>query len=109
MPTKYLYLKTGKHMNIIILSIVIFLDLIVYLIIFDIILSWLSLAGVNFRPKFIGDVLNPVYKYIRKDIPTRFGAFDFTPIIILLSISFIKWMLIMNFPQVEIMLSQLIW
>lgn len=95
-------------MIIFILAIVIFLELLVYLVIFDIILSWLTLAGINFRPKFIGDILGPVYKNIRKHIPTRFWAFDFTPIIILLSISFIKGLLLMNFPQVNILLEQLI-
>ncbi|MCD5375318.1 YggT family protein [Candidatus Gracilibacteria bacterium] len=95
-------------MTIIILSLVIFLELIMYLVIFDIILSWLSLAGVNFRPRFISDIIGPVYKYIRKYIPTRFGAFDFTPIIILLGISFIKGMLLMNNPEVNMLLDQLI-
>jgi hypothetical protein len=50
-------LPNKKTMTVIIIAIVIFLELIIYLIIFDIILSWLTLAGINFRPKFIRDVL----------------------------------------------------
>jgi hypothetical protein len=65
-------LPNKKTMTVIIIAIVIFLELIIYLIIFDIILSWLTLAGINFRPKFIRDVLSPIYKLIRKYIPTRF-------------------------------------
>lgn len=101
-------LPNKKTMTVIIIAIVIFLELIIYLIIFDIILSWLTLAGINFRPKFIRDVLWPIYKLIRKYIPTRFWAFDFTPIVILLSISFIKGLLLMNYPEVNILLSQLV-
>jgi uncharacterized protein YggT (Ycf19 family) len=95
-------------MTVIILALVIFLELIVYLVIFDIILSWLTLAWIKFRPKFITDILWPVYKTIRTYIPTRFWAFDFTPIIILISISFIKGLLLMYFPEVNILLDQLI-
>lgn len=95
-------------MTIIILAGVIFLELIIYLVIFDIILSWLSLAWIRFRPRFIKDILGPIYKFIRKYIPTSFGVFDFTPIIILFGISFIKSMLLINFPEVNNLLAQLI-
>jgi len=50
-----------------------FLEIIYYLIIFDVILSWLTLAGIKFRPKIIGDILNPIYKNVKKTIPTSFG------------------------------------
>ena len=50
-----------------------FLDIIYYLVIFDVILSWLTLAGIKFRPKIISDILGPVYKLVKKTIPTTFG------------------------------------
>jgi len=50
-----------------------FLDIIYYLVIFDVILSWLALAGIRFRPKIIVDILRPVYSLVKKNIPTTFG------------------------------------
>ena len=73
-----------------VIAIVIFLDILYYLIIFDVILSWLLLAGVNFRPNFIKQILNPIYKFIKTYIPTRIGAFELTPIICLMIILFLQ-------------------
>jgi len=50
-----------------------FLDIIYYLVIFDVILSWLTLAGIKFRPKIIVDILKPIYRFVKKSIPTTFG------------------------------------
>ena len=86
-------------MNVLILGIVLFLDIIYYLVIFDVILSWLALAGIRFRPKIIADILNPVYKWVKKTIPTTFGWLDFTPIVIILLIAFLKWTLLIVFPE----------
>jgi len=50
-----------------------FLDIIYYLVIFDVILSWLALTGIKFRPKLITDILRPVYSFVKKMVPTTFG------------------------------------
>jgi len=94
-------------MTILILAMVIFLELIFYIVVFDVILSWLRLAGVNFRPKFMRDILDPMYLFVRKYIPSRFWAFDFTPIIIILASSFLKWIIIASSPEVAALLNQL--
>lgn len=71
-------------------ALIIFIQILEYIVIFDVILSWLMLLGIQFRPKFIADILNPLYKFVQKIIPTRIGAFDLTPIIIILLLSFIR-------------------
>ena len=92
-------------MIFIILTIIIFLELVMYFVFFDVILSWLMLAGVRFRPRFLYDVLDPIYSYVRRFIPTCFGPFDFTAIIIIFGIIFIRSLLQINFPEVNQILS----
>ncbi len=85
-------------MQIIILTILIFLNIIQLVIFLDIILSWLILFWIRIRLKFVQDILSPIYGTIKKTVPTTFGAFDFTPIIVLLIIMFVggflSWFLV---------------
>lgn len=94
-------------MTILILAAVIFLELIFYIVVFDVILSWLSLAWIRFRPKFMRDILDPMYAFVRKYIPSRFWMFDFTPIIIIFSTTFLKTLIIASSPEVSQLLGQL--
>lgn len=87
-------------MTTILLWIVIFLEFLQYLIFFDIILSWLSLAGIRFRPKFLSDIIDPLYRGVKKYIPTTFWMFDFTPIIIIIILIFCINLIYMNVPEV---------
>ncbi|MDD2871340.1 MAG: YggT family protein [Candidatus Gracilibacteria bacterium] len=91
----------------ILLAIIIFLEIISYLIIFDVILSWLILFGLNLRPKFLADIIDPIYKNIRKIIPTTFGPLDFTPIVAIILIIFIKGALYIVFPNLLVEVSNL--
>ncbi|MDQ7009234.1 MAG: YggT family protein [Candidatus Gracilibacteria bacterium] len=63
--------------------IVIILIILKYILVLDIIFSWLTLLGINFRPKFISDIMEPIYKKIKSTIPTSIGPIDFAPIIII--------------------------
>ncbi len=78
-------------MNTILIAILLLTDVIKYIIIFDIILSWLMLFWLKSRPKFIADIIDPMYNFIRKIIPSSFWPIDFTPIIILIILIIIKW------------------
>lgn len=89
------------------IALVIFLDILYYLVLFDVILSWLMLAGVRFRPSFIKNILDPIYFYVKKYIPTRIGAFELTPIIVILGVLFVQGLILMNFPEVGIRISQI--
>jgi len=95
-------------MNSILLTIIIFLEIISYIVIFDVILSWLTIFGLKFRPKFISDVLDPIYKNIKKILPTTFWPIDLTPIIVIFTIIFIKWAIYIMFPSILIDVNNLI-
>lgn len=76
-------------------SVVVILLIIIKNILFiDIILSWLPLLGLNFRPKFISDIMEPIYKIIKDKIPTTIWPIEFAPIIIYIIIIFFIWVLI---------------
>jgi YggT family protein len=94
-------------MTIFLLAIVIFLQLIFYIVVFDVVLSWLSLAWIRFRPQFMRDILDPMYGFVRKYIPSRFWAFDFTPIIIIFAATFLIHIISLISPEVSQILSQL--
>lgn len=76
-------------MTMIFTIIVIILILLKYILIIDIILSWLPLLWINFRPKFISDIMNPIYKNIKNIIPTTIWPVDFSPIIIIIIMAFL--------------------
>ena len=95
-------------MTTIIFTLLIFFELIYYIIIIDIILSWLILFKIRFRPKFISNILDPLYSFIKKTIPTTFWAFDFTPIIVIVFLLFIRWLLLYLFPEVQTQILNLI-
>jgi uncharacterized protein YggT (Ycf19 family) len=50
--------------------IIIILIILKNILFIDIILSWLPLLGINFRPKFFSDIMEPFYKFIKDKIPT---------------------------------------
>jgi YggT family protein len=89
------------------MTIIILLEIVSYIVIFDVILSWLILLWINFRPKFIADIIDPLYKNIKKYIPTSIWPFDFTPIVIILLLMFIKGALYIVFPELQIEVNNL--
>lgn len=93
-------------MMIIIMSGIIFLQLLWYAIILDVILSWLAVFGLRLRPKFLAALIEPMYATVKKYIPSTFGPIDFTPIILLFSISFLMGVIISIFPEVQSHISQ---
>lgn len=90
------------------IAILIFLELIFYVIFIDVILSWLVLFWVNFRPKFIADIIDPIYKFIKSIIPTSFWPIDFTPIIVILIIYFLRWLVVILNPWIQDVISSYI-
>ena len=76
------------------------LQLVVYIIIAQVILSWLVAFNViNTQSNFVRTVLvaldrltGPIYRPIRKLMPD-FGGIDFSPIVVLLTISIIRKLL----------------
>lgn len=77
-------------MNTILIALLLLTDLIKYIIILDVIMSWLAAFWLNIRPKFLSDIIDPLYSNIKKAIPTSFWPIDFTPIVILFILVIIK-------------------
>jgi len=88
-------------MQTIIFWILILLEIIQWIVIIDIILSWLAIFWLRIRPKFISDIIDPIYAFIKKNIPTNIWPFDFTPMIIFFVIIFIRALIIIIFPDVS--------
>ena len=80
------------------LWIFIFLNAIFYLVIFDVILSWLTILWINYRPNFLSQIIDPIYKFINKIIPTTFWMFRFDALIVILLIYVIQTLLINIIP-----------
>lgn len=89
------------------IAIIVLIEIISYIVIFDVILSWLPLIWINFRPKFIADIIDPLYKSVKRIIPTAIWPFDFTPIVIILLLIFIKGGLYIVFPELLVEVNNL--
>lgn len=87
-------------MTIVLYIIYVFLSLIQWILFFDIILSWATLVGIRFRPKFVASIMDPLYEWVRKYIPVTLGMIDFSPIIILLVINFLAFLIVTIDPAV---------
>lgn len=87
-------------MTVVIFALLIFFSLIEWIIIIDVVLSWLVLFRINFRPRFIQAITIPMYETVRKYIPSTFAGIDFAPLIIFIAIEFATKLLIMLDPSV---------
>ena len=87
-------------MTIIVFSFLLFLSLLEWIVLFDVILSWTTLLGIRWRPRFIQAIVIPLYGYVRRFIPTAFGGIDFAPIVIFLAIELLTKFLIFLDPNV---------
>lgn len=79
----------------------IFLDILWLLVFIDVILSWLSIFQINIRPKFLANIMDPIYEFVKKNISTNIGPLDFTPIIVIFWIYFLKMLIIIFFPEIS--------
>ena len=81
-------------MNAILISILQFINLIVSLYIWVVIaaalITWVQPNPYNPIVRFLWNVTEPVYAYIRRYIPTNIGGFDIAPIILILALEFLQ-------------------
>ncbi len=77
----YLFLAVAKILHIVI-------NLYIFLIIVDTILSWLNLNNYNEYARFISRLVEPYLSIFRNLIP-RFSALDLTPLFGILALYFI--------------------
>ncbi len=88
----------------ILVALVVLMDLLTWVVIFDVILSWLALAGVK-RPKFVGSILDPMYNAVKKNIPTTVWPFELTPIILIFWFMVVTGIIVTFFPEVRVIVS----
>ena len=81
-------------MNAVLISILQFINLIIGLYIWVVIIAalitWVQPNPYNPIVRFLWNVTEPVYRFIRKYIPTTFGGFDIAPIILILGLEFLQ-------------------
>ncbi|MDY6831822.1 MAG: YggT family protein [Thermodesulfobacteriota bacterium] len=66
------------------------LTLYMYVIIAQAVLSWVSPDPYNPIVRFIHSLTEPVLYRVRRLLPTVFGGFDFSPIVVILGIVFLQ-------------------
>ncbi len=81
------------------------LTLFMWIVIAQAILSWVNPDPFNPIVRFINQVTEPVLYQIRKRIPSAFGGIDFSPIIVLLGVVFLKIFLVESLLQISHALS----
>jgi len=93
-------------MTLLLFSLLIFLSLIQWVVFIDVILSWGTLVGIHFRPKFIGAITIPLYETVKRFMPSSFSGIDFSPIIVFIAIELISKLLIAIDPNVLVLLPR---
>jgi len=81
-------------MNALLISILQFISIIINLYIWVVIIAalitWVQPNPYNPIVRFLWNVTEPVYRWIRRYIPTTFGGFDIAPIILILALQFLQ-------------------
>jgi len=81
-------------MNTLLISLLQFINVIIGLYIWVVIIAalitWVNPDPYNPIVRFLRAVTEPVYYYIRRYIPTTFGGFDIAPIILILALQFLQ-------------------
>jgi len=81
-------------LNAILISILQFINLIIniyiWVVIIAALITWVQPNPYNPIVQFLWNVTEPVYRWIRRYIPTQFGGFDIAPIILILALEFLQ-------------------
>jgi YggT family protein len=81
-------------LSAILISILQFINLIIgiyiWVVIIAALITWVQPNPYNPIVQFLWNVTEPVYRWIRRYIPTRIGNFDIAPIILILALEFIQ-------------------
>ena len=81
-------------MNTVLISVLQFINLIIeiyiWIVIIAALITWVQPNPYNPIVRFLWNVTEPVYRYIRRYIPTNFGGFDIAPIILILALEFLQ-------------------
>ena len=61
-----------------------------WVVIISALITWVNPDPYNPIVRILRGLTEPVYRYIRRFIPTSFGGFDITPLIVILAIIFVR-------------------
>lgn len=81
------------------------LTLFMWIVIAHAILSWVRPDPFNPIVRFINQVTEPLLYQIRRRIPTVFGGMDFSPIIVLLGVVFLRIFIVDSLMRLSGILS----
>ncbi len=80
------------------------LTIYMWIVIVSALLSWVNPDPYNPIVKFLRNVTEPVYRKIRKFIPTYFGGIDIAPLIVLFIIMFLQYFLVPSLHELAVRL-----
>jgi len=66
------------------------IGLYIWVVIIAALITWVQPNPYNPIVRFLWNVTEPVYRFIRRYIPTNFGGFDIAPIILILALEFLQ-------------------
>jgi YggT family protein len=81
------------------------LTLFMWIVIAHAVLSWVRPDPYNPIVRFINQVTEPLLYQIRRRIPTVFGGMDFSPIIVLMGVVFLKIFIVDSLLRLAVLLS----
>jgi len=70
-----------------------------WLIIASVVVSWVGADPYNPIIRFLRSATEPVFYRIRRTLPLVFGGMDFTPIVVLLGIEFLRIFIVQSLYQ----------
>jgi len=62
----------------------------IWVVIISALITWVQPNPYNPIVRFLWNVTEPVYRWIRRYVPTTFGGFDIAPIILILGLQFLQ-------------------
>lgn len=80
------------------------LTIYMWIVIISALLSWVNPDPHNPIVRFLYNATEPVYRRIRKIIPTVYGGIDIAPIIVLFIIMFLQYFLVPSLHELAIRL-----
>jgi YggT family protein len=81
------------------------LTLFMWIVIAHAVLSWVRPDPYNPIVRFINQVTEPLLYQVRRRIPTLFGGMDFSPIIVLMGVVFLKIFIVDSLLRLAMLLS----
>ncbi|WP_456384099.1 YggT family protein [Persephonella sp.] len=80
------------------------LTIYMWIVIISALISWVNPDPYNPVVRFLRNVTEPVYRKIRKFIPTYFGGIDIAPLIVIFIIMFLQYFLVPSLHELALRL-----